>query len=108
MLDGLLVDGLGPFERERDLIALHEDLLLLKDVQKSIDRIGHNQVRRQIEDWLKQLGAVVHDRCTTKGKGLFERPTERLWSLRDHDRYARMSAIERADAYLAQKFGKDD
>ncbi|MCD1624178.1 DUF5906 domain-containing protein [Citromicrobium bathyomarinum] len=103
ILEAAREEGLEPFEPGRDLIAMHEDILATREVQKSIDRIGHTQVKRHVEEWLREIGAQPHDRCTKKGGGLHGRPTERLWSLRDHERYAGMTAIQRADEFLTQK-----
>ncbi len=39
--------------------------------------------------------------------GIHRRPTEKLWSLADHERYAGMTPTERADAFLDQKYRED-
>lgn len=103
-LDALREEGQEPFAEGRDLIAIHDDLLELKAVGKTVDKIGFKATLRQIEDWLGEIGAVAHERCKKPGTGLNRRPTERLWSLADHDRYAGMTPAQRADEYLRQKY----
>ena len=111
-LADLHANGQAPFSPGRELIGLYDDILDLPGVRRSIDVIGKAQVSEQIERWLREdLGAVAHERTTTQKKaqymGLYKRPTEKLWSLADHGRYAAMSPAARADAFLEQKYPEE-
>ncbi|OHD07571.1 bifunctional DNA primase/polymerase [Sphingopyxis sp. RIFCSPHIGHO2_12_FULL_65_19] len=107
-LADLHANGQLPFTTGRELIGMYDDILDLPVVRRSIDQIGKAPVTDQIERWLRDdLGATSHERTTTQKKkpylGIYKRPTEKLWSLADHDRYAAMSPAARADAFLEQK-----
>lgn len=104
ILEALCEEGQEPFADGRELIAIHDDILDLNAVGKTVDKIGFKATMRQIEDWLGEIGAVPHERCKKPGTGANRRPTEPLWSLVDHERYAGMTPAQRADEYLRQKY----
>lgn len=88
--------------------AFKFDLTTLDDVWRvaKIDFKTTKNLRGRVGDWLKGIGAVQH--TAYKKQDNSNRPGNRLWSLRNHDKWEEAGAAKRIDAWLEYHNGKSE